>query len=719
MYYEKSCIHDTIKVTSRINRGERRVMVKKILLIGGGTGGAALFDVLHRTAHTQVEGVVDLNIKSPGCLKAKRAHIPVFTQWQKALSQLSGIDTVIEVTGDPALYENLRNELSAKPITLIPSSVASILFYLIEEKEELLNEKTKHFSKLELILNSTHDGMIAIDDEERITLINKRAEEIAGLKKEDTIGKAIHSVLPSSKLPRILKTGRVERNQRQAIYQGRAIITTRLPMKVGNHTIGALAVFKDITEIEQMAEEVTNLKSVQTMLEAIIHSSDDAISVVDEEGKGLIINPAYTRLTGLTPEEVLNKPATTDISEGESMHLQVIKTRKPVRGTRLKVGPKRKDVIVNVAPVIVDGTLKGSIGIIHDVSELETLNTELERAKQIIRTLEAKYTFEDIIGDSEEFNIAIEQAKMAATTPATILLRGESGTGKELFAHAIHNGSDRKYNKFVRVNCAAISESLLESELFGYEEGAFSGAKRGGKKGLFEEAHGGTIFLDEIGELKSETQAKLLRVLQEKEVVRVGSTKTIDIDVRVVAATNVNLEQKMNEKEFRSDLYYRLNRMPIQIPPLRARKEDIPNICQHLLTKLNQDYGRNVEGLTESGLNHLMNYNWPGNVRELENILGRAMIHMHYSQILIDTTHLPPLAMEKSSTSKQAEEKLGEESIGSLQEQMEEKEKEIIKRTLKAFSNNKTKTAEALQLSIRNLYYKMDKLNLKVIKDSE
>ncbi|WP_096440494.1 sigma-54 interaction domain-containing protein [Alteribacter populi] len=694
-------------------------MVKKILLIGGGTGGAALFDVLHRTAHTQVEGVVDLNIKSPGCLKAKRAHIPVFTQWQKALSQLSGIDTVIEVTGDPALYENLRNELSAKPITLIPSSVASILFYLIEEKEELLNEKTKHFSKLELILNSTHDGMIAIDDEERITLINKRAEEIAGLKKEDTIGKAIHSVLPSSKLPRILKTGRVERNQRQAIYQGRAIITTRLPMKVGNHTIGALAVFKDITEIEQMAEEVTNLKSVQTMLEAIIHSSDDAISVVDEEGKGLIINPAYTRLTGLTPEEVLNKPATTDISEGESMHLQVIKTRKPVRGTRLKVGPKRKDVIVNVAPVIVDGTLKGSIGIIHDVSELETLNTELERAKQIIRTLEAKYTFEDIIGDSEEFNIAIEQAKMAATTPATILLRGESGTGKELFAHAIHNGSDRKYNKFVRVNCAAISESLLESELFGYEEGAFSGAKRGGKKGLFEEAHGGTIFLDEIGELKSETQAKLLRVLQEKEVVRVGSTKTIDIDVRVVAATNVNLEQKMNEKEFRSDLYYRLNRMPIQIPPLRARKEDIPNICQHLLTKLNQDYGRNVEGLTESGLNHLMNYNWPGNVRELENILGRAMIHMHYSQILIDTTHLPPLAMEKSSTSKQAEEKLGEESIGSLQEQMEEKEKEIIKRTLKAFSNNKTKTAEALQLSIRNLYYKMDKLNLKVIKDSE
>lgn len=235
-----------------------------------------------------------------------------------------------------------------------------------------------------------------------------------------------------------------------------------------------------------------------------------------------MINPAYTRITGLTKTQVIGKPASIDIYEGESMHMKVLQTKKPVRGVNMRVGPKHKEVIVNVAPIIVDGCLKGSVGVIHDVSEIQALTHELNRARQIIRTLQAKYSFDDIIGTSEEMKLPIEQAKLSARTPATVLLRGESGTGKELFAHAIHNASDRKFNKFVRVNCAAISESLLESELFGYDEGAFTGASRGGKVGFFEEANQGSIFLDEIGELPANIQAKLLRVLQEKEIVRVG-----------------------------------------------------------------------------------------------------------------------------------------------------------------------------------------------------
>ncbi len=298
---------------------------------------------------------------------------------------------------------------------------------------------------------------------------------------------------------------------------GRKIITTRIPIIEENGTlIGAFAVFKDITEVVNLAEEITDLKEIQTMLQAIIHSSDDAISVVDENGQGILINPAYTRLTGLTQEQVIGQPATADISEGESMHMKVLQTRRAVRGATMRVGPNKREVIVNVAPIIVEGKLKGSVGVIHDVSEIKSLSRELNRARQLIRTLEAKYTFEDIIGPSEEMMIAIEQAKLGAKTPATVLLRGESGTGKELFAHAIHNASDRKYNKFIRVNCAAISESLLESELFGYEEGAFSGASRGGKRGLFEEANNGSIFLDEIGELSANTQAKLLTGLTGK-----------------------------------------------------------------------------------------------------------------------------------------------------------------------------------------------------------
>jgi transcriptional regulator with PAS, ATPase and Fis domain len=282
-----------------------------------------------------------------------------------------------------------------------------------------------------------------------------------------------------------------------------------------------------------------------------------------------------------------------------------------------------------------------------------------------------------------------------------------------LFAHAIHNASDRKYNKFIRVNCAAISESLLESELFGYEEGAFSGALRGGKRGLFEEANNGSIFLDEIGELSANTQAKLLRVLQESEIIRVGGTKPININVRIIAATNVNLEKGIAKGSFREDLYYRLNRMPIQIPPLRKRKEEIPVLCSRLINKINRDYGRNVEGVTKEALAQIMEYDWPGNVRELENILGRAIIFMNYNDTLIDINHLPELrnkTIRIESSGMSSAEPLNLKKT--LPEMVEEYEARIIQETLSRLNGNKTMTAKTLGLSVRNLYYKLDKYNL-------
>lgn len=462
-----------------------------------------------------------------------------------------------------------------------------------------------------------------------------------------------------------------------------------------------------------MAEEIAELKRMQTMLEAIIHSSEEAISVVDENGLGLMINPAYTRITGLTSEDVIGRPATEDISEGESMHMLVLKTKEPVRGVQMKVGPNGRDVLVNVAPVIVNGELKGSVGVLHDVSEIQSLTKELNRARQIIRTLEAKYSFDDIItSTSETMDQVAREAKLAASTPVTILLRGESGTGKELFAHAIHNVSKRKYKKFVRVNCAALSESLLESELFGYEEGAFSGAKKGGKLGLFEEADGGSIFLDEIGELSAGTQAKLLRVLQENEIIRVGGTKPITLDVRIIAATNVDLEGRLSKGKFRKDLYYRINRMPIQIPPLRERKQDLGDLCHHLIAKLNQDYGRNVEGITPAAFHHLQQYDWPGNVRELENVLGRAMIYMGFHESQIDIAHIPALGMKAHPHFNPS---LFEETDPGqpLSDRVAAFEMKVIQDALKQNSHNKTKTAQMLNLSVRNLYYKIEKYELK------
>jgi PAS domain S-box-containing protein len=686
--------------------------MQKVLIVGAGKGGTAILKILQETEMMEIAAVVDINKEAPGLKLAESLHIKTGKDWRAFLTQ--DIDIVIEATGKEEVFRELREKRS-KHTVIIPGSVAYITAKLMEEKESLISKLKNETYKHDIIFNSTHDGMIVVDENANIVLFNKSAEEITGYKREDVVGKHVYEVIPGSQLPRVLKTRVVEMNQELMLTNGKKIITTRIPMVNSKGAlIGAFAVFKDITDVVNLAEEITNLKEIRTMLEAIIQSSEEAISVVDEHGRGILINPAYTRLTGLTEDQVIGKPATADISEGESMHLKVLKTRRPVRGVRMKVGPNKKDVVVNVAPIIVDGKLKGSVGVIHDMSEIQMLTNELNRARQIIRTLEAKYSFDDIIGSSEEMKFAIEQAKLGAKTPATVLLRGESGTGKELFAHAIHNASNRKYNKFVRVNCAAISETLLESELFGYEEGAFSGAKRGGKRGLFEEANNGSIFLDEIGELSANMQAKLLRVLQENEIVRVGGTKPIPINVRVIAATNVNLEKAIANGTFREDLYYRLNRMPIQIPPLRNRKEDIPALCKHLIRKINQDYGRNVEGVTKEALQYLCSYNWPGNVRELENILGRAIIFMKYQETMIDVKHIPDLMSNNKKEPYHSDMPLKDpvEEGKNLTELVEIYEAAIIQKTLEKYHGNKTATAKALGISIRNLYYKIEKYGI-------
>ncbi|WP_112181263.1 sigma-54 interaction domain-containing protein [Paraliobacillus zengyii] len=446
------------------------------------------------------------------------------------------------------------------------------------------------------------------------------------------------------------------------------------------------------------------------MLEAVFHSSDEAISVVDEKGHGIMINPAYTRITGLTEDEIIGKPATVDISEGKSMHKQVLVTRKPVRGVQMKVGPAKKAVIVNVSPIIVDGILKGSVGVLHDVSEIQHLTKELMQARKIIRNLESKYTFDDIIGQSDEMELTINQAKVVAKTAATVLLRGESGTGKELFAHAIHHASDRRRDKFIRVNCAAITESILESELFGYEEGAFSGANRGGKKGYFEAANNGSIFLDEIGELSLHIQAKLLRVLQENEIVRVGASKPISVDVRVITATNVNLEEAIREGRFREDLYYRLNRLPIYIPALRERSSDFKEMVSYLINKINQDYGRNIKTIAKDALEYLKEYHWPGNVRELENVISRSIIYMQINEEVIKKENLPQLIAVENGVKENEEHAVTSISENSnLQDTLDTYEKKIIAQTLAANNYNKTKTARILNISIRSLYYKIEK----------
>ncbi|WLR43874.1 sigma 54-interacting transcriptional regulator [Bacillus carboniphilus] len=684
-----------------------------VLLVGAGKGGTTLLKMLNETKTIQIVSVVDKNPSADGMQLAKSLGIMTFVDWKPVLSDQ--IDIVIDVTGDDEVFKGLLKYRSEKTV-IIPGSVAYLMSQLIDEKEILISRLVEESKKQETILNSTNDGMIFINNDEEITYFNKVAQEITGIDKLSALGHSIKDIFPYSKLYRVLQTKRTEFNQKQQLQNGALIVETRIPIiDEKGHLHGALAVFKDITEVVHLAEELTDIKEIQTMLEAIIQSSDEAISVVDEKGRGLIVNRAYMKMTGLKEQEVIGKPANADISEGESVHMTVLRTRKPVRGVPLKVGPNKKDVLVNVAPIIVDGKIRGSVGVIHDVSEIRALTNELNRARQIIRKLEAKYTFDDIVGSSEQIKLSVEQAKLGAKTPVTILLRGESGTGKELFAHAIHNESDRKYNKFIRVNCGAISESLLESELFGYVDGAFSGAKRGGKKGYFEEANNGSIFLDEVGELSPSMQVKLLRVLQEQEIVRVGDTKPISINVRVIAATNVNLEKAMSNGRFREDLYYRLNRYPIFIPSLRNRKEDIEALSLHLLRKISQDYGRIILDIAENAVSYLCKYNWPGNVRELENILGRAVIFLNHHESVINLSHIPPLPIESRLDFPEKEmihSMFGKDNKRNLSQMLTDMERLVIKHKLKENGYNRKDTAEDLGISIRNLYYKLEKYQI-------
>ncbi|MEQ6376502.1 sigma-54-dependent Fis family transcriptional regulator [Bacillaceae bacterium S4-13-56] len=680
--------------------------MKNVIIIGAGKGGSALLKLFEKIDKMKIEAVIDHDQSAPGIQIAHSLGIPTDRQWEKWMKE--DIDIIFEATGTEAVFEALMEKKPSKCV-VVPGSVAYITSALLEEKERLLKELKHQSDKQELILNNIHDGMVVVDPDEVITFMNRSAETILDVEREAVYNSGIASLIPDSRLGHVMKTRVKEINQELSLNNGKKIITTRIPIIGKEGEIqGAFAVFKDITEVVHLAEELTDIKEVKKMLEAIIQSSDEAISVVDEKGNGLMINPAYTRITELKEKDVIGKPASTDISEGESMHMKVLETRRPVRGVRMRVGPSKKDVLVNVAPVIVDGRIKGSVGVLHDVSEIQKLTVELKRARQLIRNLEAKYTFSDIVASSDEMKLALEQARVGAKTPATVLLRGESGTGKELFAHAIHNESKRKHNKFLRINCASMTPTQLESELFGYEEGAYPGVKHGTKKGLFEEAHQGSVFIDEIGDLPLHVQTKLLRLLQEGEVVRIGGTKPIHVDVRIIAATHQNLERAIVNGTFREDLYYRLNRLPIFIPPLRESTEDIDQLIYHLMNRLNQDYGRHVTTISQDALQYLKDYHWPGNVRELENIIGRAMIFMSMNDTIIQKEHLPHLEKEN-----RLEEIIYFTPKGdSLPVMVEQFERQMIKDTMKKLKGNKSETARQLGISLRNLYYKMEKLEI-------
>ncbi|MBZ4687550.1 MAG: transcriptional regulator of aroF, aroG, tyrA and aromatic amino acid transport [Clostridiales bacterium] len=383
------------------------------------------------------------------------------------------------------------------------------------------------------------------------------------------------------------------------------------------------ALFKELEEIPDVKKcveiELLPWEEINQRLHAVLDAISEGVLAINSKGEISTVNSNAEKLLSLSKEELLGQKIADVLVEDVPM-LNCLKTGEIYNHQEicLKKGSKRYHYLTSGRPIRDKyNNIIGAVATIKDMTDVRQLVYSV--------TKPAMVTFEDIIGESEKLQNIIEMGKKVAEGSSTVLLRGESGTGKELFARSIHMASSRSDQPFVPINCAALPDSLLESELFGYTEGAFTGSQRNGKQGLFEFANGGTIFLDEIGEISPHLQAKLLRVLQEGKVRRIGGQEETAVDVRVIAATNRNLEEMVEKNEFRKDLYYRLNVIPIYLPPLRERKEDIPLLVKHFLEIKNIRFGKNVEFVTKGALEKLYNHHWPGNVRELENVIERAV----------------------------------------------------------------------------------------------
>lgn len=391
-------------------------------------------------------------------------------------------------------------------------------------------------------------------------------------------------------------------------------------------------IMNEASEIHGVDKLLHENALMQERLQMILESVQDGICVVDRSGEVTYVNPSYLRIVHKTPEMVVGQNVFKTAADGNRCAV--------LRSGIARIGSIRhkKDgttIVANVNPIFVDGEIAGVVSVIKDITEIQTLMERLSQVsakaeyleQELLRTKKTAQAFANYIGKSGKVVDVLALASKAADSSANVLIRGESGTGKEVIAEGIHYASGRRRGPFIRVNCGAIPGALLESELFGHEKGAFTGAVRR-KLGKFELANHGTIFLDEIGELDKNLQVKLLRVLQQKEFDRVGGEETIHVDVRIIAATNRDLEAMVREGTFRDDLYYRLNVIPIILPPLRDRPDDIPLLVEHFIEKISKENKKNVRGITPDAMQMFMHYRWPGNVRELENVIERVITLM-------------------------------------------------------------------------------------------
>jgi PAS domain S-box-containing protein len=612
---------------------------------------------------------------------------------------MPGILNIEELADPKADWENHL-------ISVLLNSKGAFLGWI--SREELY---TYFYRQYRAILFSLPHELVAVDQNARITFANRRVIQSHSTAANQIMGKDINQLYPNAGIEDILHSSQ---ETAVKITEGKQGILTQTKIMDGKDSAGATQLYWEAEAIEAIAMNLNQYTNTLMDLKAIFESSYDVIYVSDGSGMTLRVSSACEKLWGHKAEDLVGKtvyqleeggvykPSITRLVLEKKEKVQVIQTTKA--GRRLMViGTPIKDDHGNIVRIV---------NASRDITEESQLKSDLEDTKLLIEGYKQELNqlrqmtmgSDALVFKSERMKTVTTLARKVAEVDSTILIQGESGVGKEVISAYIHQHSERKEKPLIKVNCGAIPENLLESELFGYEKGAFTGASATGKPGLFELAHEGTLFLDEIGEIPLPLQVKSLRVLQEREVIRIGGTKPVQVNVRIIAATNRNLQEETRLGKFREDLYYRLNVVPIFIPPLREREEDILSLTLFFLQKFNDKYKRD-KMLSHEVLETLQKYPWPGNVRELQNIVERLIVTI--DNPLIEMEHLPEgFTVSAQSCSVQVSD------IIPMKEAIDLVEKQLLTLAKQKYQTT-IKIAEVLQVNQSTISRKMTKLKVK------
>lgn len=486
-------------------------------------------------------------------------------------------------------------------------------------------------------------GIMVVDEDGQIVSFNRRAQKILGVQAREVYKMHVNTIIHESRLSEVVKKGKPHFRQTMTTDNNKiTLCTNRFPISGDGNIIGAFGIFEDVTEREKLKSNVLHLRNLNIELIGVLESIADGVIVLDEVGKVIKINSIFEKLVGVSAIDCLGSDIDRIAELGGIPNLVYREILQKKRAFNFIESINGRELLIYGNFILDgDGKLAKTVITLKDLNQLNEMILNLQVTKEMtaryyseLENFTNKINQEDMIASSGAMKRVVNLALRVAQVDSTVLIMGETGVGKEVLARAIHKCSRRMEEAFIKLNCGAIPENLLESELFGYETGAFTGAKREGKPGLVELADGGTLFLDEIADLPMSMQVKILRVLQEREIQRVGGVKVIKVDFRLIAATNRNLEEMVKQKKFREDLFYRLNVVPVVVPPLRERREDIVPLIVFLLNKFNSKYGM-AKKMSPDVIQRLLKYDWPGNVRELENAVERLVVTSETNLILL------------------------------------------------------------------------------------